>query len=84
MVPVANSAPTLPDSDQMGKLLIIYDSSNSMWGELSDKSRKYEAGQDALATLLKDPISGLQIGFRAYGHRRPADCTDSELVCSLF
>ncbi len=62
------------------KFLIIYDSSNSMWGELSDQSRKYESGRNALSNLLNNDFGGRDIGFRAYGHREKSDCNDSELV----
>ncbi len=62
------------------KLLIIYDSSNSMWGELADKSRKLEAGRTAIRKLLETGIGNRLVGFRAYGHRRAGDCRDSELM----
>ena len=65
------------------KVLIVYDSSNSMWGELSDGSRKYEAGRKALTTVAATSLAGRKIGFRAYGHRREGDCRDSELVASF-
>ena len=68
------------DTDIQQRMLIIYDSSNSMWGELEDKSRKYEAGKTALSELLKTDFGAREIGFRAYGHRRKADCRDSELM----
>lgn len=61
-------------------LLVIYDSSNSMWGELGDRSRKYEAGRNALSAFLASDIGDRQLGFRAYGHRYESDCTDTELV----
>ncbi|MGI9205760.1 MAG: vWA domain-containing protein, partial [Woeseiaceae bacterium] len=62
------------------QLLVIYDSSNSMWGELTDSSRKYEAGRNALTTFLGSDLGNRRIGFRAYGHRRESDCNDSELI----
>ena len=62
------------------KLLIIYDSSNSMWGELADGSRKYEAGRTALGSIIDQGFGGRDIGFRAYGHRQKNDCRDSQLV----
>lgn len=62
------------------KLLIIYDSSNSMWGLLQDQTRKVEAGRAALARLMQTGIDNRQIGFRAYGHRRSKDCRDSQLM----
>ena len=61
-------------------VLVVYDSSNSMWGAFSDGSRKYEAGRKALATVAKNGIGGRRLAFRAYGHRRAGDCRDSELV----
>ena len=71
---------TTVKTDEYGSLYIVYDSSGSMWGELSDKSRKYEAVQTALSTLLKTDMNGRAIAFRAYGHRQKADCRDSELI----
>ncbi|MEM7357997.1 MAG: hypothetical protein AAF431_02740 [Pseudomonadota bacterium] len=61
-------------------LYVIYDSSNSMWGELSDTSRKYEAGRKAISSALKVDASERDLAFRAYGHRRAGDCRDSELM----
>lgn len=61
-------------------LYIIYDSSNSMWGELADGSRKYEAGRSALAKFLSSRIPGRNLAFRSYGHSRRGDCRDSRLV----
>ena len=68
------------EDDASGKLLIIYDSSNSMWGELKDRTRKYEAGREALGKLLQSDLGDRQVGFRAYGHRRKEDCSDTELM----
>lgn len=81
---LAFAALTLPAIAQeppaANALYIIYDSSNSMWGELSDKSRKYEAGRKALSTFLETDLKGRTLAFRAYGHRRAGDCTDSQLI----
>lgn len=81
MMAIANatSAPSIAQEDS-AKLLIIYDSSNSMWGKLADQSRKVEAGRAALTKLLQTGIGKREVGFRAYGHRRVKDCRDSELV----
>ena len=67
-------------TDAQGRVLFIYDSSNSMWGALADGSRKYEAGRNAMASILDNGLGGRDIAFRAYGHRRAGDCRDSELV----
>lgn len=61
-------------------LYIIYDSSNSMWGELPDKSRKYETARKVLADFLGQDFGDRPLAFRAYGHRRTNDCRDSELI----
>ncbi|MEM8937479.1 MAG: hypothetical protein AAGC77_13855, partial [Pseudomonadota bacterium] len=67
-------------SDKDEAIYIIYDSSGSMWGELADSARKYEAGRSALTTFLDTDLSGREVAFRAYGHRRKADCRDTELI----
>ncbi|MEM9053794.1 MAG: hypothetical protein AAGB16_00585 [Pseudomonadota bacterium] len=64
----------------MSKVLIIHDWSNSMWGTFADGSRKYQAGISALTNALDTGFGGREIGYRAYGHRQPGDCRDSELV----
>lgn len=69
-----------PGQSEKQRLMITYDSSNSMWGELADRSRKYEAGRSAIATLLQTTLADRQIAFRAYGHRRKDDCRDTELM----
>lgn len=69
--------------EQTPRVLIIYDSSNSMWGELADGARKYEAGRAALATIVGQGFGGREIGFRAYGHRSKQDCRDSELISAF-
>ena len=74
------SGNTIVKTDALGNLYFVYDSSGSMWGELSDKSRKYEAGRTALSKLLDSDLGGRNIAFRAYGHREKADCRDSELI----
>ncbi|VAW17030.1 hypothetical protein MNBD_ALPHA09-1902, partial [hydrothermal vent metagenome] len=66
-------------AQERDSLYIIYDSSNSMWGELADGSRKYEAGRSALANFLASRIPGRDLAFRAYGHNRRGDCRDSAL-----
>ena len=61
-------------------LYVIYDSSNSMWGELADGSRKYEAGRKGLDSALGSSALRRDLAFRAYGHREVGDCRDSELI----
>ncbi|MEM7061516.1 MAG: hypothetical protein AAF557_28400 [Pseudomonadota bacterium] len=68
-------AAELPDG-----VYIIYDSSNSMWAALPDKSRKYEAARAAMRELAGRDLGGRQVALRMYGHRRKNDCADSELM----
>ena len=76
----SDESKTVVEADNEPRLLVVYDSSNSMWGELADGSRKYEAGRSALSTFLASELEGRLVGFRAYGHRDKTDCRDSELI----
>ncbi|MEM7460574.1 MAG: hypothetical protein AAF331_14010, partial [Pseudomonadota bacterium] len=69
-----------PVTETSSKVLIIHDWSNSMWGTFADGSRKYQAGITALTNALDAGFGGRDVGYRAYGHRQPGDCRDSELV----
>lgn len=80
---IAAQSNDLETAEKQDHLYIVYDSSGSMWGELADKSRKYEAGRTALAALLDKDIGNRQIALRAYGHREKTDCRDSELMVSF-
>lgn len=64
-------------------LLLIYDSSNSMWGTLPDGSRKYEAGRRAIAAALASTPPERLVALRAYGHRHAERCDDIELLLPL-
>lgn len=61
-------------------LYIIFDGSNSMWGELPDKSRKIETAKDVFNKLDASWFEGREVALRLYGHRRAKDCSDTELV----
>lgn len=78
----AQTGPTekVSDADARQLFYMIYDSSNSMWGELSDKTRKYEAGRTAMSSVLDLNLADRDIAFRAYGHRDKTNCRDSELI----
>lgn len=80
LVLVLSNASAQESTTDEKRMLVIYDSSNSMWGELADKSRKYEAGRTALTNFLSTNLADRSIGFRAYGHRDKEDCRDSELM----
>ncbi|MGI9295869.1 MAG: vWA domain-containing protein, partial [Pseudomonadales bacterium] len=61
-------------------LYIIFDGSNSMWGELADKTRKIAAAKAAFAKLDASMFAGRDVALRLYGHRRAKDCSDTELA----
>ena len=67
-------------ADDLRPLYIIFDGSNSMWGELPDKSRKIEAAKGVFNQLDASWFEGREVALRLYGHRRAKDCSDTELV----
>jgi hypothetical protein len=66
--------------DGSGLLYIIFDGSNSMWGELADKSRKITVAKDVFNRLDPALFSNRKVALRLYGHRRSGDCSDTELA----
>ncbi|MGD2132117.1 MAG: hypothetical protein PVI23_04945 [Maricaulaceae bacterium] len=78
-----SSAQAQDEAERAPGVMVIYDSSNSMWGELADGRRKYEAAREALASFLAEDFSDRELAFRAYGHRRADDCRDSELIADF-
>lgn len=73
-------ATALLAQDSRRGIYIIYDLSNSMWGELPDKSRKYEVAREVLANFISGEFPNHDLALRLYGHRSKASCEDSELV----
>ena len=67
-------------ADNARPLYIIFDGSNSMWGELPDKSRKIETAKGVFDKLDASWFEGREVALRLYGHRRAKDCTDTELA----
>jgi Ca-activated chloride channel family protein len=69
-----------------GKIMIIYDSSGSMAGEVrarSQEERKYNVAQREFSRLI-DLLAGIDahvdVGLMAFGHRRRGDCGDIEIL----
>lgn len=67
-------------ADDQLPLYIIFDGSNSMWGELPDKARKIEVAKQVFNDLDASLFEGRNVALRIYGHRRARDCSDTELV----
>ena len=61
------------------KVVIIFDASGSMWGQIDGKP-KIEIARDALKNVLKDWNKNVEIGLTVYGHRQKGDCNDIESV----
>lgn len=63
-------------------LLLIVDSSNSMWGQVDGKS-KMESARETLNKLVSDLPSDTKLALMAYGHRRDKDCQDVEVLSGI-
>ncbi len=61
-------------------IYVIFDASGSMWGKLSDDSYKIHTARSVLEDFISQDHSESEIAFRAYGHRREGDCSDTELI----
>ena len=70
---------TLPEPEP-GAIYIIFDASGSMWGVLKKGGRKIDVAKKVLNDFVSGDFSGFDLAFRAYGHRRKDDCTDTQLV----
>ena len=60
-------------------VMIVYDGSNSMWGQIEGIS-KIEIARDVMADLVETWPQSTNLGLLAYGHRRAGDCTDIEMM----
>ncbi|WP_099826500.1 VWA domain-containing protein [Oceaniglobus indicus] len=72
---LAGTAPARAAED----VVIVYDASGSMWGQI-DGTSKIEIARDVMADLADGWDSGTNLGLVAYGHRRQGDCTDIETL----
>jgi Ca-activated chloride channel family protein len=68
-----------PAAAQAPDALLILDASNSMWGRV-DGRPKIVIAREAVADLARALPAGTRMGLMAFGHRRPGDCGDIELV----
>ena len=69
----------LPAAVADENVMIVFDGSNSMWGQI-DGTAKIEIARDAMDNLLGEWTETHKIGLMAYGHRRRGDCTDIEML----
>ena len=59
--------------------VIVYDASNSMWGQIEGEA-KVTIARRVLSDLVRDWDASEPLGLVAYGHRREGDCSDIETV----
>lgn len=62
--------------------VIVYDASNSMWGQI-DGEAKVTIARRVLGELVTDWDPSEPLGLVAYGHRREGDCSDIETVVAV-
>ena len=72
---IANAAPAVAEDD----VVIVYDASGSMWGQI-DNTSKVEIAREVLADLVDDWDADTNLGLVAYGHRNEGDCSDIETL----
>jgi len=60
-------------------VVIVYDASGSMWGQI-DGTSKIEIARTVMADLVTGWADDTNLGLVAYGHRRQGDCTDIETL----
>jgi hypothetical protein len=80
--PAIAQMPTSIPVKMKTNVLFIYDSSNSMWGQLDGKP-KYESAQSILEDVIKGLPQDASLGLIAYGHRRKNDCSDLEVLAPI-
>lgn len=59
--------------------ILVYDVSNSMWGQIDGVS-KVEIAREVIGDLLTDWDGATDLGLVAYGHRRAGDCGDIQTL----
>ncbi|GAW36256.1 von Willebrand factor type A domain protein [Roseovarius sp. A-2] len=72
---MASAAPLKAADD----VVIVYDASGSMWGQI-DGTSKMEIARDVLGDLVDNWDESTNLGLVAYGHRSQGDCTDIETL----
>ncbi|UJQ93890.1 VWA domain-containing protein [Mariluticola halotolerans] len=60
-------------------VVVVYDASGSMWGQIEGVS-KIEIAREVMGDLVDNWSADVNLGLVAYGHRREADCGDIETV----
>ncbi|MCA1775186.1 MAG: VWA domain-containing protein, partial [Loktanella sp.] len=69
----------VPNFAAAENVMIVFDGSNSMWGQI-DGTAKIEIARNVMDNLLGEWVDTREVGLMAYGHRRRGDCTDIETL----
>jgi Mg-chelatase subunit ChlD len=80
---VSDGRPALSISDRAVE--IVFDASNSMWGQIDGRA-KIDVAKQVLRESLDWLPRDLKVGLRVYGHQHKRElrvCTDSELLVPL-
>lgn len=67
---------------QQNDLLLIFDASGSMWGQVEGEN-KIVIARRVLGNLAIQLSDDANVGLIAYGHRREADCADIETLVPI-
>ncbi len=63
-------------------LLVIFDASGSMWGQIEGEN-KIVIARRVLGGVVDGLAEGAEVGLIAYGHRREGDCDDIETIVPM-
>jgi Ca-activated chloride channel family protein len=66
-------------ASEKSRVMLILDSSGSMWGQIAGKA-KITIAREALTGIIDTIPADFETGLITYGHRRKGDCRDIELI----
>jgi len=75
----ALALPPAAAAQERPNLMIVFDASGSMWGQIRGRT-KIELAREALSSVLSEADAAMDIGLIAYGHRVRGQCSDIEMV----
>lgn len=70
---------TLANAQNNDNVIVVFDGSGSMWGQI-DGTSKIEIARNAMQEMVDTWNDRTGIGLIAYGHRKKGDCADIETL----
>ncbi|MEH6359464.1 MAG: VWA domain-containing protein [Amylibacter sp.] len=70
---------TLANAQNNDNVIVVFDGSGSMWGQI-DGTSKIEIARNAMQEMVDAWNDRTGIGLIAYGHRKKGDCADIETL----